>query len=732
MATPSLLRLNAELGVDDLHCMVLLPGLRALAQASSLFGRVQCGSVHRAADVLALIPRLRRERYQSALCLFPVPQRRLDVLLAIGGIRNRLSFVYPDTHMPPARGTRRIPIVPGLHDTDQNWYLVESFLGSVATGDRSLSLPQWPCRPNTVPGSGTAYYVCHPGSSTENGMAAKRLPARVYADLAWRIQREHGLKCAVVGGPEELALRQEVVRASRGAAYDPEPRTLDEAAASYFAGRDGGARFCSAAAVPACIRANAVELRSGFSAPPLGVPVLVALNLLYYDAARYRCIRVSHHGAPKSGITTSVREMTGRWAGPTCAAAAVRGSVRSQGSGARLQGRNGPVQANLNALLVGMGWFPDQPGGLNRYFFDEIQALPSVGVTGAAVVSHLSGAPSLPFALHAMAGRGAPLLRRLAGARSGVRRLLTDGVDLVDSHFALYALPWVCAVPPGVPLVVHFQGPWADEIAVDAAGIAGATRVRIARRIERAVYSRADRIITLSHAFRTVVCERYGVPDDRVTVIPGGVNTCAHTAAPPRNEARARLGWPQDRPILIAVRRLVSRMGLEDLIDAVAELRRGHPRVLLVIGGKGPLHAALQARASRHGLEQNVKFLGFIPEADLPLAYAAADIAVVPSTALEGFGLITVEALAAGTPVMGTCVGGTPEILEGLSRALLFDAAAPAAIASKIDSALSGQLALPDRAACRAHAQQYAWTEVAPRLRKVFDDVRGGCQPAGR
>ena len=171
-------------------------------------------------------------------------------------------------------------------------------------------------------------------------------------------------------------------------------------------------------------------------------------------------------------------------------------------------------------------------------------------------------------------------------------------------------------------------------------------RVALAKHIERRVYGRADRIVTLSEAFATEACERYGVSRDKVRVVPGGVDAHPFLAAPARAAARERLGWPVERPIFLSVRRLTRRMGLENLIAAFQIVRGAHPNALLLIGGTGHLATVLHRQIEERGLQDSVRLLGFVPDADLPLAYAAADVTVVPTLALEGFGLVTLESLA--------------------------------------------------------------------------------------
>ena len=142
---------------------------------------------------------------------------------------------------------------------------------------------------------------------------------------------------------------------------------------------------------------------------------------------------------------------------------------------------------------------------------------------------------------------------------------------------------------------------------------------------------------------------------------PWGVEARRFATTVTRREAREQLGWPQDRPTLVTVRRLTRRMGLESLIGAIKEVHGRAPEILLLVGGKGQLSKELSARVLSLGLEKNVRFLGFVPDEQLPLAYRAADLTVVPTVTLEGFGLIAVESLAAGTPVLVTPVGDCPK-----------------------------------------------------------------------
>lgn len=389
-----------------------------------------------------------------------------------------------------------------------------------------------------------------------------------------------------------------------------------------------------------------------------------------------------------------------------------------------LRGRPAPRQHELRVFQIGMTWFPEQAGnGLDRVYHALAQNLPDVGVTiGGMVVGSSRVARDTNGYVRAFTEESAPLHRRLVAARRAIRHELhSNRPDLIASHFALYTAPAVDLFND-LPLVVHFHGPWSAESKVE--GGSGPS-VWVKKLIERRVYRRAQTFVVLSDAFRDVLVQSYMVDRDRIKVIPGGVDTDRFGTIITRQEARKRLGWPGDRPVVLTVRRLARRMGLELLIEAVGRVRHAIPDVLVLIVGKGPIREELEAKIKEAGLSAHVRLLGFLPEGDLPIAYRAADISVVPTTALEGFGLTTVESLAAGTPVIVTPSGGLPEVVRDLSSDLICDGLHPSDISARLVSALQGQLRLPSEEACRAYAKvRFDWKRIAERTRRVYDEVR--------
>ena len=299
-------------------------------------------------------------------------------------------------------------------------------------------------------------------------------------------------------------------------------------------------------------------------------------------------------------------------------------------------------------------------------------------------------------------------------------RASLDDIDLAASHFALYAYPLRGRLTK-MPHVVHFHGPWADEsLAEKNLGV----NVRLKRHVERAVYSTGDRFITLSQAFADVLSQRYHVDPERVRVIPGGVDVDHFETGLTRQDARRKLGWDLDRPTVLCVRRLVHRMGLEQLIEALVEVRRRHADVKLMIAGKGPLAPMLAETAKQRGLTDAVQLLGFVPDEDLPTAYSAADFSIVPSQSLEGFGLIIPESLAAGTPAIVTPIGGMPEIVRDLDRDLILSGPTVVELQDGLLRALNGLERLPTAHDCQAYARQrFGWSAIAPRILGVYAEA---------
>ncbi|MBW4636542.1 MAG: glycosyltransferase family 4 protein [Iphinoe sp. HA4291-MV1] len=379
------------------------------------------------------------------------------------------------------------------------------------------------------------------------------------------------------------------------------------------------------------------------------------------------------------------------------------------------------ASGSASILCMGVGWFPKTPGGLERYIYELTQKLAAnqdqVELCGVGLPE---AEPNLPIKLTNLASPSSSILKRLWCIRTNFQKTRTQKPDVINLHFALYSFPILDLLPKGVPIIFNFHGPWAFESQEEREGRKLSVLLK-AKLVEQRTYNRCDRFIVLSKAFGNILHKQYQIPWNKIHIIPGGVDVTRFQPNLSPALARAKLGWSQDRPILFTSRRLVNRVGLDKLLEALAIMKPRIPDIMLAIAGRGPLQATLQQQATELGLHHHVKFLGFIPDGQLPVAYQAANLSIMPSQSFEGFGLAIVESLACGTPVVCTPVGGMPEILEPFSPDLITSSTEVAAIVERLEQVLLGKVAMPSREACRQYAAiNFNWDKIAQEVRKVL------------
>jgi glycosyltransferase involved in cell wall biosynthesis len=243
---------------------------------------------------------------------------------------------------------------------------------------------------------------------------------------------------------------------------------------------------------------------------------------------------------------------------------------------------------------------------------------------------------------------------------------------------------------------------------------------------EKTLLGKSNRIIVLSEYTKEKIQREYGFTESKVEIIPGAVSLTRFRVSKSKLAIRRQLGIPENFLVLLTIRNLVPRMGLENLILALQLVRKQRKDILLIVGGEGPLAKKLQDMARDVGLGGLVRFVGFIPEEELPSYYQMADLFVLPTKELEGFGMVTVEALASGLPILGTPVGGTKEILAHLGSEFLFSDSNPASMANQILEKLAIWDRNPDSyhdisQKCRSIAERhYSWDKHIAKLEHLF------------
>jgi glycosyltransferase involved in cell wall biosynthesis len=181
--------------------------------------------------------------------------------------------------------------------------------------------------------------------------------------------------------------------------------------------------------------------------------------------------------------------------------------------------------------------------------------------------------------------------------------------------------------------------------------------------VGRETLKQADKIVVVSNATKDYVLS-LGAKSSRVEVLHNGVDLDRFKPLPKiKEEMRKKLGIPNDVKIVLTVRRIVYKNGVDTLIDAANIAVKKKQNLVVIVAGKGPDMASIQKQIEHMGLEKNIKLAGFVADQDLHAYYNIADLFVLPSKSGEGLPLVALEAMACGLPVIATNVGGINEII---------------------------------------------------------------------
>jgi glycogen(starch) synthase len=240
--------------------------------------------------------------------------------------------------------------------------------------------------------------------------------------------------------------------------------------------------------------------------------------------------------------------------------------------------------------------------------------------------------------------------------------------------------------------------------------------------VERWLTHEASAVITCSRTMRDEVRRLFGLSDE-VSVVPNGIDprrwrVPAEARATARERATA--GAP-DAPLLVFAGRLSHEKGVQTLLDGLPRLRRAHPGLRLLVAGTGPHEAELVARARTLRVLRAVEWAGFVPEAQLAPLFAAADVAVVPSL-YEPFGIVALEAAAAGTPLVVAEVGGLADLVANGVAAASFVPGDPVSLTAAVEEVLGDPEAAQrsTRRAGRVIRRDYSWPAVAAHTAEIY------------
>ena len=306
--------------------------------------------------------------------------------------------------------------------------------------------------------------------------------------------------------------------------------------------------------------------------------------------------------------------------------------------------------------------------------------------------------------------------------------------DLIHSHYWLSGLAAIDLKHSwGTPIVhmFHTLGMMKNRVAQSPSEMEGKDRIDG----EQSVLRHADRIIAATTAEYAQLLWLYQADTSKVVIVPPGVDVCKFYPIPP-DEAKEFVGVPPCSRMILFVGRIEPLKGLDVLLEALSLMRRNsvddeNEFCLVVIGGdpeEGAENdnielARIMALSEQYGLKEFVTFLGKRSQDSLPYYYSAADAVVVPSQ-YESFGLVALEAMACGKPVVASQIGGLAYLVQDGLTGFTVPVDDPAALADRLTALLRDQ-DLRERMGKQAGkvAQDYAWDKIANKLLPVYEDL---------
>ncbi len=236
----------------------------------------------------------------------------------------------------------------------------------------------------------------------------------------------------------------------------------------------------------------------------------------------------------------------------------------------------------------------------------------------------------------------------------------------------------------------------------------------------------ANRVVVTSHSMKREICDHFHLPWDKVDVIPNAIDVTQYNPPVDTGSVRARYGVGWGEKLVLCVGRLVPQKGIEYFISAIPSIAQRYPEAKFVIVGEGWSRDYLEGIARSTGHTRRILFTGFISDSEVIALMASADVLVIPSI-YEPFGIVALEGMATGVPVVASRVGGLAEVIEHDRTGIFVYPRNPGSIAWGVDQILSNPSHaewLTQNARERLH-KTYSWEAVAMKTVEVYEKVVG-------
>jgi len=243
--------------------------------------------------------------------------------------------------------------------------------------------------------------------------------------------------------------------------------------------------------------------------------------------------------------------------------------------------------------------------------------------------------------------------------------------------------------------------------------------------VEKMLSRMSQRIIVNSGYMKSEIMRLFQIPDEHVFVIPNGVDVRKFLGVPCDYDLRTQYALPHEK-LVIFVGRLVGEKGAHILLEAIPTVLSRYGQVKFIIAGKGPEYEALQHRAHELNVAERVIMPGFIPDDFLLRLYKCSDIAVIPSL-YEPFGIVALEGMVAGIPVVVSNVGGLNQIVEHRVNGMKFEAGSSYELAECILELLTCPELVKSiiQHASESVNRFYRWDDIAARTYVVYKQALG-------